>query len=552
MPNTKLPIARWLPRYERKWLAPDVVAGLTVWALVVPEAMAYASIAGVPVQYGLYSVPLAVIGYAIFGTSRRLFNGPSSEVAALAAATVAPLAAAASDKYIALMAALALLVGVLFIALGLLRMGWIAHFFAKPVLDGFIVGLGIFIAVGQLNKIVGIDKPEGNTVEKLWGVLKHLADWHWTTVVVGLAALAVLFLLPKRWPRVPGALVVLILGIAVTSALHLDGRGVEVIGKVPTGFHFVPWSGVTLGDVGDMVPGAFGIVVVAFAQSLAIAKSYVRKDDPDIDPDGEMVAYGAASIGAGVLQGFPPAGSLSKSAAAAAAGERTPVAYLVVAALVVLTTLLIAGVFENLPEAVLGAIVVHAVWEMIDFGKLTRLRRAHLADFWLALVALAGVLLVGVLAGIVLGVVLSLVLLIHRLDHPRIASLGRRPDTRFSDIESDPDAAPVPGVLIFRLEGPLIFANAEVVTGRLLDRVERAGPDVATVILDFEAVYEIDTEGVDLLVGLIEELADRHIRLVVARAHAAVRDYMERDGQLEKIGRDNLVATVDDAITQST
>lgn len=548
MSRLHVPIAGWLPTYEKRWLSGDAIAGLTVWALAVPEAMAYAAIAGVPVQYGLYAIPLAIVGYTVFGTSRRLVIGPSSTIAALTAATVAPLAVAMSDEYVALVAVLALLVGLLFVVLGLLRMGWISHFFAKPVLDGFIVGLGLFIAIGQMNKLVGIEKPDGNSLRQLWGVITDIGEWEWTTVAVGAGALAVLFLLPKLLPKIPGALVVLVAGIAVSSALNLRDHGVAVVGAVPTGYDFVAWSGVTFHDVVDMVPGALGIVVVAFAQSLAIAKAYARKDGAEVDANGELIAYGAATIGAGVLQGPPPAGSLSKTAAACESGGRTPLAFVMTAAFIVVTTLFLAGVFEQLPEAVLGAIVIHAVWEMIDPAKLTRLSKAHLPDFWLALGALAGVLLIGILAGVVVGVVLSLVLLIHRLDHPRIARLGRRPDNSFSDVTHDPLAVAVPGIEIFRVEAPLIFANADVIIEALRAGLDAAGPGVTTVVLDFEAVYEIDTEGVDVLAQLVGELAARHVRLVIARAHASVRGYLERDASFDAIGADNIVPTINDAV----
>ena len=365
------PITRWIGGYQRRWLLTDSIAGVVVWALVVPESMAYASIAGVPVQYGLYSVPLAILGYTLFGTSKRLFVGPSSTVATLSAATVAPLAAAGSDNFIALTATLAVLVGVLYIVLGLLRMGFIARFFAKPVLDGFIVGLGLYIAVGQLYKIVGAPKPSGNTVQKFWDVLTGFADWNAATTIVGLTSLAVLFGLAKWAPKVPGALVVVVLGIAATTVFDLASHGVSLVGTVPTGFHFVPWSGVTVDDLWEMIPGALGIIVVGFAQSLAIAKTYAAEDHEPIDPNGEMIGYGAASIGAGALQGFTPTGSLSKSAAATEAGARTPVSFIVTAVFVVLTVLFLASVFEDLPEAVLGAIVIHA-----GVGD-DRLRQAH-------------------------------------------------------------------------------------------------------------------------------------------------------------------------------
>ncbi len=368
-----LPITGWLASYKPAWIGPDLLAGLTVWALVVPESMAYAAIAGVPVQYGLYSLPLAITGYALFGTSRRLFVGPSSTVAVLSAATIAPLAATGSDHYIALTAALALLVGALYVVLGLLRMGFIARFFAKPVLEGFILGLGIYMVVGQLYKVVGAPKPDGTTLQVLWHDLTSIADWSWTTVAVGAASLVLLFGLSRFVPKIPAALAVVVLGIAATSLLNLEHHGVEVVGSVPTGYTFVPWSGITAHQVWAMVPGALGIIVVGYAESLAVAKAYAAKDNVTINPNMELIGYGAASVGAGVLQGFTTTGSLSKSAAAEEAGSRSPLTFLAVGVLAILTTLFIAGVFEKLPEAVLGAVVIHAVWGMIDVKKLTRL-----------------------------------------------------------------------------------------------------------------------------------------------------------------------------------
>jgi SulP family sulfate permease len=546
-----LPVTRWLGSYQRKWLRPDVVGGLTVWALVVPESMAYAGLAGVPVQYGLYSVPFAVVGYLVFGTSRRLFVGPSSTVAVLSAATVAPLAAAQSNHYVALTAALALLVGVLYCAFGLLRMGFIARFFAKPVLDGFIVGLGLYIAIGQIYKVLGAPKPSGNTVQVLWADITEYSEWNWTTVAVGVGALAILFGLSRFAPRVPGALVVAVLGIASTTFFGLASDGVELVGSVPTGFNFVPWSSVTAQDVVDMVPGALGIIVVGFAQSLAIAKTYAAKENQPVDPNGELIGYGAASIGAGALQGFTPTGSLSKSAAATEAGGKSPVAFLVVAVMVVLTVLYIAPVFEDLPEAVLGAIVIHAVSGMIDFRTLIRLRNAQVADFWLALGALLGVILIGILAGIVIGVVLSLVFLVHRLDNPHATALGLDPDRdRYVDLDANPDSVTVPGVLVYRLDAPLIFSNAEAVSDDVRRYVVGAEPRIRTVVFDMEGVNDIDTSGTDVLVRLRRDLLAGGTSTVLARVHGPVLAYLERAGSLRAFGEGTVFGSVRSAVEE--
>jgi SulP family sulfate permease len=548
-----VPIAGWLPSYRRAWFKADVLAGLTVWALVVPESMAYANIAGVPVQYGLYSVPLAVLGYAIFGSSRQLFVGPSSTVAALSAATIAPVAIATGANPVVLTATLALIVGGLYVVGGLFRLGFIARFFAKPVLDGFIVGLGIFIAVGQLPKLVGVEKADGNTIRQFVSVIGELDTWDWLTVAVGVASLAVLFLLARFAPKVPGALVVTVLTIFVTQVFDLAQHGLAIVGPVPTGFTFVPWTGVTWDGFVDMLPGALGILVVGFAEGVAIAKAYAEKYEYRIDPNQEMLAYGAASIGAGALQGYTVTGSLSKTAAADTAGGKTPMTLAVVSLMVLLTILLIAGVFEQLPEAALAAIVIAAVYGMIDFRKMRRLWNARVVDFWLSVGALAGVLVLGILPGILVGVALSLVLFVHRLDHPHTARLGRsREQADYGDVDEHPDFAEIPGVLILRFDAPLIFANADAfgdaIDDALVRALERNDAPLRAVVLDLEACFEIDVTGVDALLRVVRLLDQEGIELHVARAKAPVRAVLEHLGATTTIGIANLHSTIASAV----
>jgi high affinity sulfate transporter 1 len=548
-----VPVASWLPRYQRSWLPADLLGGLTVWALIVPEALAYAGIAGVPPQYGLYAIPLAVLGYAIFGTSRQLFVGPSSTVAALSASTIAPFVVAGGPNPVVLTAALAIIVGIIYIAGGLLRLGFVARFFAKPVLDGFIVGLGIYIAVGQLPKLVGLEKAGGNTLQQLWSIVREIGSWDWLTVAVGVASIGVLFGLARVVPKVPGALVVTVASILATRLFGLADDGLAIVGPVPTGFHFVSWSGLSWDTVLDMVPGALAILVVGFAEAIAIAKAYAAKYEYRVDANQEMVAYGVASIGAGVLQGYTVSGSLSKSAAADDAGAKTPVVLVVVSVMVLLTILVLAGLFEYLPEATLGAIVIHAVAGMIDVGKLRRLWDAHVVDFWLAAAALAGVLVFDILPGIVIGVALSLILFIHRLDHPHVAKLGRnRQDNSFGDLAEHPDAAPVPGLLVLRIDAPLIFANADAFGDTIEDELDRAhasdGAYPRALVLDLEGCFEIDTTGTDALLQVARLLDRRGIGLRLARAKAPVRTVLEHLGATEMIGADHFFPTIAAAV----
>jgi high affinity sulfate transporter 1 len=540
----------WLPGYQRSDIGRDAVGGLTVWALVVPESMAYASIAGVPVQFGLYSVPLAVLGYFLFASSRRLFVGPSATVAALTASAVAPVAAAGTDSYIALVGALALMVGVMYIVLGLLRMGFIARLFARPVLDGFMVGLGVYIAVGQLNKLFGVEKADGNTVQQFIGVFQERVEWDPATMAVAAVALLILFGGERLMPKVPGALVAVVFGLVVVPLLDLEAKGVEVVGDVPTGISLVPWSSVTLDDMVALVPGALAIVVVGFAQSIAIAKSYALADRTSVDADAELVAYGAASLGAGALQGFAPTGSLSKTAAAQGAGARTPVAYLIAGALTLLTVLFLAGVFATLPEAVLGSVVIHAVWGSMRPSKLTALRAARVPDFWLALVALLGVIFFGILAGVVLGVAVSMVLLLKRMAGPHTALLGvDSTGSRFADLAQNPDIRPVPGVLVMRIDGPMVFANVDVIFERL--SAELAAGTYARIVLDLEAVYEVDTTAVADLQRFVEDQSMQGVQVALARVHGPVRDYLARAHGEQLLAEGTCFPTVRAAVDRS-
>ena len=324
-------IPPWLRGYDRAWLAADVAAGLTVWALMVPQALAYAGIAGVPVQNGLYVLPLAVVGYLLLGSSRHLYVGPSAAVATLSASTVALVAGAStgSADYIALTVALTLMIGVIYVVGGLARMGFVARFFARPVLDGFIVGLGLYIAIGQLPKVVGIKKPSGDTLSVLWHTVTDVGSWQSTTVVVGVVALVALFGFAHFTPKLPGVIIVVALGIVASAALDLQHHGVAIVGHVPTGFEFVSLSSVSADDLVQMLPGAFAIVIVGLAQALAIAKSYAAKYHYAVDANREMLGYGAANIGAGALQGYTVTGGLSASGAAERVGAKSPAAFLV-------------------------------------------------------------------------------------------------------------------------------------------------------------------------------------------------------------------------------
>jgi high affinity sulfate transporter 1 len=538
----------WLSGYRRRWLVADALAGLTLWALLVPEAIAYASVAGIPAQFGLYSVPLALLAYAWFGSSQRLVMAPTSTIAALTATVIAPFAAAATDSYVLLTAVLSLLVGAIYLLLAAFKLGFISRVFARPVLDGFIVGLGVYIAVGQLPKLVGVEKPEGNTLRQLVGWVQELSDWRWVTLLIGVGSFLTLLLLEHVAPKVPAPIVVVVVSVALVGGLDLEDQGVEVVGDIPQGFAMLSWTGVSLSDVWALLPGALGIVVVGFAQSLAIAKAYAATDNTKVDADRELMAYGVSALGAGVLQGMPPSGSLSKSAATQKAGARTAMAFVVAVALVVLTILFLTGLFVNLPEAALAAIVIHAVMGMIKPLKIWGLRQVQVPDFWLALLAFLGVILIGVMAGIVIGVVLSLLLLLLRLGTPHTAVLGRDPGRGFVDMSRNPAAVPVPGVLVLRVDGPLVFASVDGALDNLRTALDAASEPPGVVVLDLSATYEIDVTAADALSALVDDLRLDGSELRFAGARAPVREYAARLGIANLAGLAEPYPTVADSV----
>ena len=421
-----LPILEWLPHYQLSWLRPDIIAGLTVWAVMVPEAMAYAGIAGVHPIIGLYTVPIPLIAYAIFGTSRTMIIGPDSATALISGVTIgAVVAKSGSPPFEALTAALAVMVGVFFLIFGLLRMGWVANFISTPVMKGFIQGLVWVTIIGQVPKLFGIEGGSGNFFEKTWEVVQKLPEADPITTVVGLASLALLFALARFLPRVPGALTTVAIAIVVTSVFGLGDKGVDIVGSVQAGLPPFGIPDVKLADLSPIVPGALAIVLLGYAESLGAAKAAQEKSGGEINPDQELVSHGPANLGAGLSGGFVVVGSLSKTSVAMGAGGKTQMSSLIHAGLIFLTLMFLMPLFENLPHATLGAIVIHAMLGLMDFGYLKRLRGISPQEFGLAMAAFAGELVFGVLQGIGLGVVLSIIALIYRASYPGTAVLGR-------------------------------------------------------------------------------------------------------------------------------
>lgn len=546
-----VPIVDWLPSYKwGKWFRYDILAALTVWALLVPEAMAYAGIAGVPPEIGLMTAPLALIGYAIFGSSRHLFVGPSSTVAIISASVVAPLAGGDGDLYLVLTIWLAIFTGVFFVGLGIAKMGWIANFMASSVLSGFMVGLAIVIATGQLDKILGIEAEGNNVVQDLRSMLEQFRDWDWPTIAIGAVALALLFVIEETSPKLPGALIVMILAIVMSAVLGWEEQGIHVVGEIPATLPDlgVPqWPGWDL--MGDIVLGALAVIIVAFAESYAAADSYAKRFGYQIDANQEMIALGAANLGAGLSGGFVVDGSLSKTAAGVGAGQKTQMTSIITAIFTLITIVALTALFEPLPEAVLGAIVIHAVWKLIDFSTFRRLWNIRHVDFWLAIAAFLGVVLLDVLPGIMIGIILSLLALIYRSSFPQNVEIGRITDDEgnhaFVSLARNEDAEILAGLVLYRQNGPLIFSNASAFSEQARELLwSRTDPPARVLAVDCEMMSDLDVTGAEELLGLHEELAEADVEMYLVRLHRVARRTAERAGVIDAIGEDHVLDTV--------
>ena len=534
--------------YRRSWLSRDVVAGLTVWAVLVPEALAYASIAGVSPVVGLYAAPPALLLYALLGSSRHLVTGPMSATAALSATAVAALATAGADDYVALTTALAVVTGVVALLAGLVRLGFVSNFISEPVIKGFIIGMALTIIIGQVPKLLGLPSGDGDFFEKTWDVLRDLGDTSLVTLAVGVASLAVVLAL-KRWlPLVPGSLVVVALGVLAATLLDLDDHGVSIVGPIASGLPSLGLPDVAARDYLGLAGAGVGIALVGFAEGLGAAKTYAAREHYEVDANRELVGLGAANLGAGLSSGMVVNGSLSKTAVNGAAGARSQVSGLVVAALTIVTLLLLTGLFENLPEATLAAVVIAAVIELVDIGALVSFRRAWTSrlgriygvaarpDFIAALAALFGVLVFDTLPGLFIGVGASLFLLVYRAAHPHVAVLGRLPGTdRFGDVERYDDVQVIPGVVVVRPETGLFFANAETVAIRI--RAEVARSEASAVVIDAETVPSIDLSAVRVLDGLADDLERTGVRFAIARDVGQVRDVMAESARPATVRR---------------
>lgn len=508
-----LPIAGWLPGYPRDWLRFDLLAGLTTAAVVIPQAMAYAAIAGLPVQAGLYTALVPLVIYAFFGSSRPLSVSTTSTIAMLVATQLLLTHGADTSAYPGTAAALAFLTGLFLLLAGLLRLGFLANFISQPVLTGFKAGVGVVILSGQLGKVLGLDIPQGPPLATLGAVLAGLPDLHWPTFLLALATLALLLLLPRIAPRVPAPLLAVALGIGATLALGLGARGVALVGPIPPGLP--PLTPPDLSGWPALVLGALGIALMSFVESIAAARVFAAPHDPPVDADQELRALGLANLGGSFFQAIPAGGGTSQTAVADGAGARSQITGLVVAAAVLLTLLFFSGLLAEMPEATLGALVIVAAAGLIKPRDFAGIGRVHRRELGWALVAFLGVIFLGTLQGIAVAVIVSLASLLHTANHHEVYELGRQPGTGlWRPLAEHPGDETLPGLCILRTEGLLYFANVE----RVAARAEALLRDEAAQVLIFDAgaVPDLEYTAVRRLQAFRAQLARQGTELWLA------------------------------------
>ncbi len=538
--------------YQRSWLSKDVVAGLVLSALLVPQGMAYAELAGLPPVTGLYTSILCLLGYALFGPSRILVLGPDSSLGPMIAATIAPLALAGGDpaRAIALASFLALLVGLVMVVAGLAHLGFVADLLSKPTQIGYMNGLALTIVVGQLPKLLGFSVDADGLIDETKAFLTGLADGdaNATAAALGIGSLIGIVLLQRLLPRLPAVLVVVVVTALAVNVLDLQGDGVKTIGVLPQGFPpftvpTVPWS-----DVPELFLGAVAIAVVALADTMSTASSFAARRGERVRGDQEMIGIGAANIAAGLFQGFPVSTSGSRTAVAEQAGSRTQVTGVVGAAVITFVLVFATGLMQYVPQPTLGAIVIAAALSLADIVGTRRLWHQRRTEFTLSMVAFLGVALLGVLPGILLAIAMSILNVFRRVWWPHQAELGRVDGlTGLHDTERYPTSELLPGLVVFRFDAPLIFANSRTF-GDAVRAMAEEQPDLTWVIVAAEPVTDVDTTASDMLQELDQWLNARGVSLVFAEMKDPVRAKIERYELTRTIDPAHFFPTVDEAV----
>ncbi len=547
----RLPLLKTISNYNKDHLRGDLSAGLTVGVMLIPQGMAYAMIAGLPPIYGLYASTIPIIIYALLGTSQQLAVGPAAMIALLTASGIGSIAKTGSEEYIALVIALALIVGVIHILLGFLKMGFLVNFISRPVICGFTSAAAIIIFLSQLKNLLGFHIPRGaHTFDTLTYAVKHISETNLFTLFIGIIAIVILKALKQMKSVIPGPIVIVVLGVLCVIIFGLQDYGVSIVGSVPEGLPAFIVPEINLDIITRLSPLALIIALIIFMQSIAVAKAIqLSHKDYKIIPNQELIALGAANIVGSFFQSFPITGGLARTAVNDQAGAKSVFASLITAGLVILTLLFLTPLFSNLPNAVLAAIIAVAVYSLFNYNEAKYLWQTHKSDFWMMAITFGATLAFGIEKGIFTGVILSLGMMIYKTTRPHIAELAKIPGSeayrnvnRFAALEQRAD------LLILRWDAQLYFANVSSFKDEMAKRIEQKGPNLQALVLDMESITDIDSSGLHAIEDFVDDIYESGLKLYLAGVRGPVRDLMVKGALTKKIGKSNFFLSVNNAV----
>ena len=546
-----LPVLEWLPQYQKGWFRHDLVAGLTVGVMLVPQGMAYALLAGMPPIYGLYASLIPLLLYAIFGTSRQISIGPFAVDAFLVLAGLSLIAEPQSPEYISLVILTGLAVGVLQLILSLLRLGFLVNFLSHPVVSGFTSAAAVIIAVSQLKYLLGIRIPRFNHVyQTFYYALTHLSETHWITLVMSIAGIALILLLKKLNKNIPGALIAVILGILITWIWRLDQHGLDTVGVVPRGLPHFEIPDMSWQRLVQIFPTVLAVSIIGIVESVGIAKSLESKHRSYVVvPNQELLALGVSKIGGAFFQSLVTSGSFTRSAVNNDSGAKTQLSSVITMLVIVFTLIFMTGLFYYLPNAILAAIIMLATKSLFDYQGAIRLWHVHRHDFYMMILTFLVTLLFGIEEGVLAGVLLSIAMVIYRSSLPHMAILGRLPEsTHYRNVTRFPEALQENGVVIIRFDAPLYFGNSTYFKDTIRQIILQQKEPVKALVLDASSISDLDTSGLEALESVINQMHANQVDFMLAGVIGPVRDILFKAGLRELIGKDNLFLHVQQAI----
>jgi SulP family sulfate permease len=544
-----MPAARWLRRYERADLTRDLAGGVAVGSMLIPQGLAFAQIVRVPPAAGLWSGIAAMVGYALFGPSRHLMVGPEAGTAMMVAAVLTSAGIESPEQRLGGAALLAIMIAAVLVTAGAFRLGAIADFLSRPIRVGYVNGIAAVLIVSQLPGVLGIRSTARDFIAQAREIVAQLGQVHRPTVWLSAIALVFLLVFRRLLPRVPIAAAIVAVGITVSRLFAFQARGIRVLGPIERGLPSIGYPGVPAGSILDLVPGALSIALLIYASSVLTSRIFADKHRYRFRANAELFGIAAANFTTGLANGIPAAGSDARTVINDAAGARTQAAGLIAAAVVAATIFLLGPIMALLPTALLGAVVIASAISLFDLGGVVRIWRVRPVEGGLAVATFAGVLVFGILPGVLVAVALAVADLVRRAAHPHDAVLGRlRGRPGYRDIEHRPDSETLPGLIIYRVDAPLFFANARFLRERVDKLIQAAKAPVRMVVLDCGAMFDLDVTGADTLEELEHELGGQGIRLALAEPHAPMRRVLRRSGLLEKLGTEDIFSTVGEAI----